>query len=55
MITCESLQAADGTSFPESAFRKNALKPIFDLQKVYYYRVFIEVTKAHVVMLGSRI
>lgn len=36
------------------SFQKNALKPIFDLQKVYYYRVFIEVTKAHVVMLREQ-
>ena len=49
MITRESVQAADGMSFPGISFQKNALKPIFDLQKVYYYRVFIEVTKAHVV------
>ena len=54
MITRESVQAADGTSFPGISFQKNALKPIFDLQKVYYYRVFIEVTKAHVVMLREQ-
>lgn len=54
MITRESVQAADGTSFPGISFQKNALKPIFDLQKVYYYRAFIEVTKAHVVMLREQ-
>ena len=54
MITRESVQAADGMSFPGISFQKNALKPIFDLQKVYYYRVFIEVTKAHVVMLREQ-
>ena len=54
MITRESVQVADGMSFPGISFQKNALKPIFDLQKVYYYRVFIEVTKAHVVMLREQ-
>lgn len=54
MITRESVQAVDGMSFPGISFQKNALKPIFDLQKVYYYRVFIEVTKAHVVMLREQ-
>lgn len=54
MITRESVQAVDGMSFPGISFQKNALKPIFDLQKVYYYRVFIEVRKAHVVMLREQ-
>lgn len=54
MITRESVQAADGLTFPGISFQENALKPIFDLQKVYYYRVFIEVTKAHVIMLAEQ-
>ena len=54
MISRESVQAVDGTTFPGISFQKNSLKPIFDLQKVYYYRVFIEVTKAHVIMLREQ-
>ena len=54
MISKESVQKADGTSFPGLSFQLNSLKPIFDLQKVYYYRIFIEITKAHVVMLHEQ-
>lgn len=54
MISKEQVWAKDGTGFPGLSFQKNSLKPIFDLQKVYYYRIFIEVTKAHVVMLHEQ-
>lgn len=54
MISKESVQKADGTAFPGLSFQLNSLKPIFDLQKVYYYRIFIEITKAHVVMLHEQ-
>lgn len=39
--------------FLESAFKKRA-ETDFRPAKVYYYRVFIEVTKAHVVMLREQ-
>ncbi|MCI8888002.1 MAG: argininosuccinate lyase [Hungatella sp.] len=54
MISKEAVLAKDGAGFPGLSFQKNSLKPIFDLQKTYYYRIFIEVTKAHVVMLHEQ-
>lgn len=54
MIDRKTVEQRDGTAFPGLSFQKNGLKPIFDLQKKYYYRVFIEVTKAHVVMLNEQ-
>ena len=53
-ISRESVRQADGVTFPGISFQENSLKPIFDLQKVYYYRIFIEITKAHVVMLHEQ-
>ena len=51
MITREQVQREEGTSFPAKSFQHNVLEPIFNVQKRHYYRIFIEITKAHVVML----
>ncbi len=51
MITKQEIQNKDGTSFPAKSFQKSVLAPVFDIQKKYYFRSFIDMTKAHVVML----
>lgn len=54
MITKAEIEAVDGTQFPALSFQKNVLAPIFDIQKEYYFRCFIEMTKAHVIMLSEQ-
>lgn len=54
MITREQVRSEEGTSFPAKSFQKNILEPIFNVQKKYYYQIFIEITKAHVVMLHEQ-
>lgn len=51
MITKKEIEAEDGSRFPAHSFQKNVLAPIFDIQKEHLFRCFIELTKAHVVML----
>ncbi|MEW9122986.1 MAG: argininosuccinate lyase [Thermotaleaceae bacterium] len=45
------VEKEDGIKFPGKSFEKNILTPIFDVQKQYYYHPFIDITKAHVIML----
>ena len=54
MITKAEIEAVDGTQFPALSFQKNVLAPIFDIQKEYYFRCFIEMTTAHVIMLSEQ-
>lgn len=54
MITKQDIEALDGVKFPALSFQKNVLSPIFDIQKEYFFRCFIELTKAHVVMLTEQ-
>ena len=54
MITKKEIEAADGTAFPAKSFQNNVLAPIFDIQKEHFFRCFIELTKAHVVMLKEQ-
>ena len=44
----------DGTAFPGNSFAKNVLEPIFNIQKENYYMHFINITKAHVIMLAEQ-
>ncbi|MCP4181052.1 MAG: argininosuccinate lyase [bacterium] len=44
----------DGTEFPGKSFAKNILKPIFEIQKEHYLKHFIDITKAHVIMLNEQ-
>jgi len=51
MITKKEIETMDGVEFPALSFQKNVLSPIFDIQKEHFFRCFIEMTKAHVIML----
>jgi len=44
----------DGTEFPGKSFAKNILKPIFETQKEHYLKHFLDITKAHVIMLEEQ-
>lgn len=51
MYTREYVEQMDGTSFPGKTFQECVLAPIFDTQKNYYAKPFIQISKAHAVML----
>lgn len=51
MYTREYVEQMDGTHFPGKTFQDCVLAPIFDIQKKYYVKPFIEISKAHAVML----
>lgn len=51
MYTREYVENMDGRKFPGKTFQDCVLAPIFDIQKNYYARPFIEISKAHAVML----
>ena len=50
----EEIQQKDGISFPGKCFARNVLEPIFNIQKDNYYLHFINITKAHVIMLSEQ-
>ena len=50
----DKIKAQDGTTFPGKSFAKNVLEPIFNIQKDNYYKHFIYITKAHVIMLSEQ-
>ncbi|RCX19945.1 argininosuccinate lyase [Anaerobacterium chartisolvens] len=51
MYTREYVEQMDGTHFPGKTFQDNVLKPVFDIQKKYYAKPFVQISKAHAVML----
>ncbi len=51
MYTREYVEQMDGTHFPGKTFQECVLAPIFDTQKNYYAKSFIQISKAHAVML----
>lgn len=51
MYTKEYVEQMDGRNFPGKTFQECVLAPIFDTQKNYYAGPFIEISKAHAVML----
>ncbi|QNU68657.1 argininosuccinate lyase [Ruminiclostridium herbifermentans] len=51
MYTREYVEQMDGTHFPGKTFQDCVLAPIFDTQKNYYAKPFIQISKAHAVML----
>ncbi len=51
MYTREYVEQMDGKHFPGKTFQDNVLKPIFDIQKKYYAKPFVQISKAHAVML----
>ncbi len=51
MYSREYVEQMDGTHFPGKTFQDCVLAPIFDTQKNYYARPFIQISKAHAVML----
>jgi argininosuccinate lyase len=50
----DKIQQKDGKSFPGKSFAGNVLEPIFNIQKDNYYLHFINITKAHVIMLSEQ-
>ena len=50
----EEIIKNDGIEFPGKSFAKNVLKPIFEIQKEHYLKHFIDITKAHVIMLEEQ-
>ena len=51
MYTREYVEQIDGLHFPGKTFQDCVLAPIFDIQKNYYAKAFIKISKAHAVML----
>ncbi|MHB8064072.1 MAG: argininosuccinate lyase [Ruminiclostridium sp.] len=51
MYTRKYVEQMDGTHFPGKTFQECVLAPIFNIQKQYYAKPFIEISKAHAVML----
>ena len=51
MYTREYVEQIDGLHFPGKTFQDCVLAPIFDIQKIYYAKAFIKISKAHAVML----
>ncbi len=51
MYSREYVERMDGTQFPGKTFQNCVLAPIFDIQKKYYAKPFIQISKAHAVML----
>jgi argininosuccinate lyase len=51
MYSREYVEQMDGTKFPGKTFQDCVLAPIFDTQKNYYAKPFIQISKAHAVML----
>lgn len=51
MYSREYVEQMDGTRFPGKTFQDCVLAPIFDIQKNYYAKPFIQISKAHAVML----
>jgi argininosuccinate lyase len=51
MILKYHIEEMEGREFPANSFKKNILKPIFDVQKEYYFHPFMAISKAHVIML----
>ncbi len=51
MYSREYVEQMDGTLFPGKTFQDCVLAPIFDIQKNYYARPFIQISKAHAIML----
>lgn len=51
MYTREYVEKMDGTGFPGKTFQDCVLAPIFNIQKKYYAKPFVEISKAHAVML----
>ncbi len=51
MYTREYVEQIDGIHFPGKTFQDCVLAPIFDIQKNYYAKSFIKISKAHAVML----
>lgn len=54
MYTKESVEKTDGIAFPGKSFQDCVLEPVFNVQKEYYYRPFIEISKAHILMLQEQ-
>lgn len=51
MYTREYVEQLDGIEFPGKTFQECVLAPIFNIQKRYYARPFIKISKAHAIML----
>lgn len=54
MFDIEKKKEAEGRSFPGKSFARNILEPIFNTQRDFLLKHFIQMTKAHVVMLRKQ-
>ena len=50
----QQIQELDGIGFPGKTFAGAVLKPVFDTQRDYYYKAFIEISLAHALMLHEQ-
>lgn len=50
----DAIRQKDGTAFPGKTFADSVLEVVFDVQRDYYYRDFLEISYAHVVMLHEQ-
>ena len=50
----QQIQELDGLGFPGKTFAGAVLKPVFDTQRDYYYKAFIEISLAHALMLHEQ-
>jgi argininosuccinate lyase len=51
MYSKEYVESIDGVNFPGTSFAECVLEHVFNIQKNYFYRPFIKISKAHAVML----
>lgn len=48
------IENLDGLTFPGKTFADAVLEPVFNTQRDYYYRPFLEISEAHAVMLTEQ-
>jgi argininosuccinate lyase len=51
MYNRETVEKMDGIQFPGKTFQDCVLRPVFDVQKENYFKPYMQISKAHVVML----
>jgi len=54
MYTKKYVEEMDGVTFPGKTFQDCVLEPVFNVQKEYYYKPFVEISKAHIIMLHEQ-
>lgn len=51
MYTRAYVEQTEGVKFPGKTFEECILEPVFEIQRDYFYKPFIQISKAHAVML----